>query len=96
MPSRPRLPAAAAVALAAVLLAGLAPAATAAEPDYPAYDSGYHSNAEMVAEIHAAQDAYPDLVQVRSIGTSYQGRDIWVAKISDNVAEDEAVRLGLA
>ena len=43
----------------------------------------------MVAEIKAAQAAYPDLVQVMSIGKSYQGRDMWVAKISDNVATDE-------
>ncbi len=62
----------------------------AAEPDYPAYDSRYHSNAEMVAEIHAAEVAYPEIVDVMSIGKSYKGRDIWVAKISDNVAEDEA------
>lgn len=90
MPVRSRRLPALAAALAALLLAGLAPAAVAAEPDYPASDSGYHTNAEMVAEIHAAQEAYPDLVEVRSIGKSHQGRDIWVAKVSDNVAEDEA------
>ncbi len=89
MPSFPRRPTFVSAALAVALLAGLVPGAAAAEPDYPAYDSGYHSNAEMVAEIHAAQAAYPELVQVSSIGTSYRGRDIWVAKISDNVAEDE-------
>jgi hypothetical protein len=43
----------------------------------------------MVAEIHAAEAAYPDLVDVMSIGRSTQGRDIWVAKVSDNVAVDE-------
>ncbi len=89
MPSRSRPLPAAVVALAATLLVGLAPSATAAEPDYPAYDRGYHTNAEMVAEIHAVQAAYPELVQVRSIGKSHQGRDIWAAKVSDNVAEDE-------
>lgn len=90
MPVRSRRLPALAAALAAILLAGLAPAAVAAEPDYPASDSGYHTNAEMVAEIHAAQEAYPELVEVRSIGKSHQGRDIWVAKVSDNVTEDEA------
>ena len=43
----------------------------------------------MVAEIKATQAAHPDIVQLRSIGKSYQGRDLWVAKVSDNVATDE-------
>jgi hypothetical protein len=77
-----------ALALAGALVAGVLPVA-AAEPTYPSYDSRYHSNAEMVAEIHAAEAAFPDLVDVMSIGKSYRGRDIWVAKVSDNVAVDE-------
>jgi carboxypeptidase T len=66
-----------------------APAATATEPDFPSYDAGYHTYPEMVAEIDAAQAAFPAIVKVSSIGKSYQGRDIWVAKVSDNVAVDE-------
>jgi len=79
------------VALGAVLVALLVPVApaAAAEPDYPGYDGRYHTNAEMVAEIHAAEAAYPDLVDVRSIGTSDRGRAIWIAKVSDNVTVDE-------
>jgi hypothetical protein len=65
-----------------------APVATAA--DFPSYDSRYHSYAEMVTEIQAAQTAYPDIVAISSIGKSYLGRQLWVAKISDNVATDEA------
>ncbi len=61
----------------------------AAAADFPSYDSGYHTYAEMVTEIMAAQAAHPDLVAVHSIGKSYDGRDIWVAKVSDNVATDE-------
>ena len=61
----------------------------AAEPDFPAYDSGYHNWTEMVAQIMQAQADYPDIVKVFSIGKSFQGRDIWMAKISDNVATDE-------
>jgi carboxypeptidase T len=80
--------------LAAGLALGLnAPAATpakAAEPDFPSYDSGYHNWPEMVAEIMQAQTDYPSIVKVFSIGKSYQGRDIWAAKISDNVDTDEA------
>jgi len=66
-----------------------APAPVAAA-DFPAKDSGYHTYAEMVAEINAAQAAHPDIVQIVSIGKSYKGRDLWAAKISDNVATDEA------
>ena len=43
----------------------------------------------MVAEIMAAEATYPGIVDVFSIGKSYGNRDIWAAKISDNVAVDE-------
>jgi hypothetical protein len=90
IPSRlPRRRAALAFGLGALLVAGLAPASAAAA-DFPAKDSRYHSLPEMVAEIKATEQAYPAIVDVFSIGKSYQGRDIWAAKISDNVAVDEA------
>jgi murein tripeptide amidase MpaA len=73
----------------ATSLVGAAPAAAATPADFPSYDAGYHTYTEMVTEIKAAQAAHPGIVQVRSIGKSYQGRDIWVAKVSDNVATDE-------
>jgi carboxypeptidase T len=84
----PRRRAAIALGLGALLVIGLAPA-TAAAADFPAKDSRYHSYAEMVAEIKATEAAFPKIVDVFSIGKSYQGRDIWAAKISDNVAVDE-------
>ena len=69
------------------------PAATtpvlAAEPNFPASYSGYHNWPEMVGEIMQAAQDYPSIVKVTSIGKSFQGRDIWMAKISDNVARDE-------
>ncbi|TAK00602.1 MAG: hypothetical protein EPO36_08115 [Chloroflexota bacterium] len=58
-------------------------------PTYPGYDARYHDYGEMLTYIRAAEIAYPDIVQVLSIGRSYEGRDIWAAKISDNVATDE-------
>jgi len=76
-----------AVALATVGSLVTAPSTAAA--DFPWYDSGYHTYAEMVAEIHAAQAAYPEIVELRSIGKSYHGRTLWAAKVSDNVATDE-------
>ena len=78
-----------AFALAVATASSLVAVRPAAAADFPTYDSGYHTYAEMVAEIHAVQAAHPDIVEVHSIGKSYQGRDIWVAKVSDNVATDE-------
>ena len=80
-----------ALALAVVLssAASLVAAPPVAAADFPAYDSAYHTYPEMVAEIQAAQADHPDLVTLRSIGKSYRGRDLWVAKVSDNVATDE-------
>ena len=37
----------------------------------------------------AVAAAHPDIVQRFSIGKSYQGREMWAAKISDNVTVDE-------
>ena len=82
---------AAALAMAVALATGgsLAAAPAARAADFPSYDSRYHTYAEMVAEIMAAQTAHPDIVRISSIGKSYQGRTIWLAKVSDNVAVDE-------
>jgi hypothetical protein len=43
----------------------------------------------MVTLIKATEIAYPTLVHIFSIGKSYEGRDIWAAKVSDNVSVDE-------
>jgi carboxypeptidase T len=63
-------------------------AASAVEPNFPSYDSGYHNLPEMTALIGQAAADYPNLVQISSIGKSYQGRDIWIAKVSNDVAVD--------
>ena len=83
-----RLVAALAVALLASALAVPVPAAAAT--DYPSGYRGFHTHAEMVAEVEAVAAAHPSIVQTFSIGTSAKGRDLVAAKISDNVATDEA------
>ncbi|HSL34342.1 MAG TPA: M14 family zinc carboxypeptidase, partial [Candidatus Limnocylindrales bacterium] len=83
----PRTTALAAILAATVLAVTAGPVAAA---DFPARDSAFHNYAEMVADIKAVEAARPSIVDVFSIGKSYQGRDIWAAKISDNVATDEA------
>ena len=77
-----------AVAIAGFLGTTAAPT-SAGGPDFPGKDALYHNYAEMVAEIHAVEAARPDIVDVFSIGESHRGRDIWAAKVSDNVATDE-------
>jgi carboxypeptidase T len=75
--------------LVAMATAGPVVVARAAEPsEFPRGNTGYHTYAEMKAAVSAAAAAYPGIVSVRSIGKSYQGRDIVAAKISDNVAID--------
>ena len=76
--------------LAALVLAGsLAVPSAVAAADFPAKDSGYHTYTEMVAELDQAVADHPSIVRKVSIGKTYKGRDIWAAKISDNVATDE-------
>ena len=43
----------------------------------------------MVTDLQQVAAAHPDLVYAFSIGQSYEGRELWAAKISDNVATDE-------
>jgi carboxypeptidase T len=67
-----------------------APTTTAAAvTDFPAGDTGYHTYAEMVADVNATVAAHPAIIEKLAIGHSYQGRTIWAVKISDNVAVDE-------
>ncbi|HEU0243592.1 MAG TPA: M14 family zinc carboxypeptidase [Candidatus Limnocylindrales bacterium] len=73
--------------LLAALILGAAPVAAANE--FPAGYEGFHTYAEMVADITAVQAAHPDIVRTFSIGTSDKGRTIWAAKVSDNVSVDE-------
>ena len=67
----------------------LPPAAALAATDFPAGYRGYHTYAETVADLDSVVAAHPSIVRKFSIGTSYQGRQLWAAKISDNVATDE-------
>jgi hypothetical protein len=91
---RPSVARAASLSLAFALSLGLSfgpvGVRSAVASDFPASDSRYHSYSEMVAEIQATAAAHSDIARVFSIGKSYQGRDIWAAKVSDNVATDEA------
>jgi murein tripeptide amidase MpaA len=75
--------------LAAIRSLGYAPFSVPLPDDFPGEDALYHNYDEMVADISAVVAAHPNIVSKFSIGKSYEGRDIWAAKVSDNVATDE-------
>ncbi|MDQ3871342.1 MAG: M14 family metallopeptidase [Chloroflexota bacterium] len=74
-----------AVGLATVFPQG----AGAATGDFPRGWEGFHTYAEMSREVAAVAAAHPSIVRRFSIGKSYQGRELWAAKVSDYVWADE-------
>lgn len=85
---RSRRPLALAAALTLSLVANVLPAA-AVVYEFPPGFLGFHTYQEMANETAAAAAAYPAIVRRFSIGRSYQGRELWAVKVSDNVATDE-------
>ncbi len=52
--------------------------------------SGYYTYSEMVTQLDRMRNDYPGLISAKtSIGTTLQGRSIWMVKISDNPDTDE-------
>jgi murein tripeptide amidase MpaA len=49
----------------------------------------YRTYAEMTDLLHAFAVCYPDLCQVRSIGQSYEGRDIWAVELGTRPLSDK-------
>ena len=76
------------LALGLLLVALIWPATVSAN-QFPAGHTGYHTYTEVAADVAAVAAAHPDIVERFSIGKSYGGRELWAAKISDNVAVDE-------
>ncbi|SMC93899.1 M14 family metallopeptidase [Kibdelosporangium aridum] len=71
--------------------AGYQLTAQATTLDFPPADSMYHNYAEQTAELQKIAADHPQIARLTSIGKSYQGnKDLWLLKISDNVASDEA------
>lgn len=77
------------LALGLLVLSLLAPTTALAATEFPTGFEGYHTYGEVGAEVAAVAAAHPGIVQRFSIGKSYYGRELWAAKISDNVAIDE-------
>jgi len=68
----------------------LTEAAPGAVSDFPSADSGYHNYAETTTALQQTVSGFPSLAKLSSVGTSYEGRNLNMIKISDNVATDEA------
>jgi murein tripeptide amidase MpaA len=69
--------------------ARVAPGVDAPQLAFPPADANYHDYNEMVAEINTLVASKPAIARKLSIGNSYEGRDMPLIKISDNVATDE-------
>ncbi len=74
----------------ALALVGATALATPAAAEFPAEDRGYHTYAEVTSETLAITQAYPAIVRRVTLGRSYEGRDLWALKVSDNVGVNEA------
>ena len=49
----------------------------------------YYTYQEMVDLFDDLQDTYPDVMSYTSLGKTYEGRDVWMVKLSDNVEVNE-------
>ena len=57
---------------------------------FPPADSNYHDYPELTTKVNQVVADHSSIARKLSVGTSYQGRDLMLIKISDNVATDEA------
>jgi carboxypeptidase T len=78
-----RLTAAAIAALLAVTTM------TATVSAFPPEDTRYLDHGEMAAAVREIAARKPGIARVFSIGTSYEGRELWAATVSDRVGVDE-------
>jgi carboxypeptidase T len=49
----------------------------------------YHSYAEMTTILFNLATNHSDIMSITSIGKTYEGRDLWLVKLSDNVTHEE-------
>jgi len=49
----------------------------------------YYNYQDMTDLLHELQDSYSNIMKLESLGQTYEGRDIWMVKLSDNVGVDE-------
>jgi carboxypeptidase T len=49
----------------------------------------YHTYPEMTSLLQTLASTYPSIMSLSSIGKTYEGRDLWMVKLSDNVNMEE-------
>ena len=72
----------AALLLGLFVLASVAPAATAQQPDI-VQEHWYHTYATLTADVNAWADDHPDIVDLTIAGQTELGKNLWVVRISD-------------
>jgi carboxypeptidase T len=50
----------------------------------------YHTYDELTDELQSLQVNHSDIMTLTSIGRTYEGRDLWMVKLSDNVDQEES------
>ncbi len=73
-------------------LTGLRAVGSPANPKVKMQWDRYHDYKEITKFCNDLQKAYPKLVKLESIGKSFEGRDMWVLKITDYNTGDHAAK----
>jgi hypothetical protein len=55
----------------------------------PENDYVYYNYQDMSDLLHELEDQYSDIMSLESMGVTYEERDVWLVKLSDNVNENE-------
>jgi len=62
-----------------------------AEMDFPSEDAAFHNYAEMTDKLRQLTTQYANIAQMSSIGKTVEGRDIWVVRISGDLAHADSL-----
>ncbi|MEM4729739.1 MAG: M14 family zinc carboxypeptidase [Thermoplasmata archaeon] len=72
------------------LILPLPPSSASDIRELGSFRAGYHTYDSMTQELRALEASHPDLVMVESLGRTYEDRDIWAVKISDDVRTNDS------
>lgn len=79
-----------ALIITAMLIFSVSTYTTSTEADAQKGDEGdYHTYEELTQELQGIAENYPEITELYSLGKTWEDRDIWAMKISDNAEIDE-------
>lgn len=79
------------VCICMLLLVPLSDAVTTNTSELGCFDEyPYHTYQELTDELHSLQMNHSDIMALSSLGKTYEGRDLWMVKLSDNVEVEES------